>query len=143
MRPRFSIRWLLGAFAVLAVAMYLIVVRPTAVAERFQAAVERGDLTAAINLCVADKRQALTETIESIEKPTVKVKIYPRSWSDLWKLRRSMLIQLIPAPRDSGSRLPDVGYNIETVATPLAIRPSYPYPITFGPSASGVREISR
>jgi hypothetical protein len=140
MQPRFSLRWLLIAFTLLAVVFYLLFVRPTVIANQFIAAVERGDFRTAEKLYVSGSKTSIPELLTQVQDPTVKAKLFPSKWRDVWGFKRSMLVQIIPAERKSGSHLPGAGFQMDATATITGVRPEPAYVVSFTVDVSGVRE---
>jgi hypothetical protein len=91
-----------------------------------------------LSFIAEEPRKTIAEYVDTVADPTIKVTIYPRVWSDIWKLQRRMLIQLIPGERKSGSQLPNVGLGSDAVATIFGVSHLKIYFVTFGPSPSGV-----
>jgi hypothetical protein len=102
MRPRFSVRWLLLAFAVLAAVCYLLFERPTVIAERFVAAVHQRDYATAQALLQRPHLWSGGESFalyvpRSREKSARTVLMYaevlPREWSDIWRFQRRVIFR--------------------------------------------------
>jgi hypothetical protein len=140
LRPQFSLRWLLIAITALAVVFYVLFVHPTVIANQFIAAIESGDFHAAEELYVGGTETSISDLLTQVEGPTVKAKLFPSKWRDVWGFKRSMLIQIIPRERKSGSYLPGVGYQINATATIVGVRPGPGYVVSFSIDVSGVRE---
>jgi hypothetical protein len=85
MRPRFSLRWLLIAFAIFSVCLYVLFIRPTVLAERFVAAINRGE---------ADPYDVVQRPQLAASRPTdnktVVARVLPRTWSDILHARREL-----------------------------------------------------
>src|SRR6476620_2469957 len=107
--PRFSIKWLLISFTITSVIFYTLFIRPTVIAKRFASAAQNEDYQYTLSFIAEGPRKTISEYLDTVPDPTIKVTIHPRVWSDIWKLQRRMLIQLIPGERKSGSQLPNVG----------------------------------
>jgi hypothetical protein len=137
-RPHFSMKWLLISFTILSAIFYTLFIRPTVIAERFASAAKSEDYQYVLSFIAEDPRKTIAEALDTMAKPTIKVTIYPRVWSDIWKLQRRMLIQVIPGGRKSGSQLPDVGLGSDAVATISGVSHLKIYFVTYGPSPSGV-----
>jgi hypothetical protein len=87
--PRFSVRLLLIAFAILSALLYLSVVRPTAVASRFIRAIEEHNYNLAASMLDGGDIAAIaTNYSESTSDP----ELVPHSWSDIWHVRRSITV---------------------------------------------------
>jgi hypothetical protein len=97
-RPRFSLRLILLAFALLAVALYVFVVRPTTLANRFVAAVSQQEYEAAGRLmCNEEEAKEWVEMVrpEYSSKPDrVYAEVMPREWQDVWRGQRRILFRL-------------------------------------------------
>jgi hypothetical protein len=130
MRPRFSIRLLLVAVFVVSLACYVSFVRPVVFAEQFMRAFEAEDFTAAESLCCDSSNQFLTESMNDGRTYSVEVKVFPRKWRDVWKLRQPMVVSVIPEPSSPGSK-DLVGYQVDVIATITGIRPGELYAVTF------------
>jgi hypothetical protein len=103
MRPRFSVRLLLIVFAVLAVVCYVLLARPTLMAERFASAVNNRDYGAAHSL-LRDQRfwrrssffaiytpQSATPTSKTV---LIYAEVLPREWSDIWSFQRRLIFRV-------------------------------------------------
>jgi hypothetical protein len=92
-RPRFSLRLLLVVFALLALALYLCVVRPTALAEQFVAAVSDRDYTTAQQL-LGDKRDwsVAGKSLQGRVPKAMYVRLLPREWGDVYRCRRRVVL---------------------------------------------------
>lgn len=91
MRPRFSLRWLLIAFAFSGFVFYLLFVRPTAIATRFVAAVENGDVDLQKSFYPSDQLQNqayLSAAQRFNDFRTASMSIEPRTWKDFVNCRR-------------------------------------------------------
>jgi hypothetical protein len=91
MRPRFSIRWLLALFAASASVCYVLFVRPTTLAHRFVEAVAERDFDTVESLL--GHRLAVFKT-DSQSVDRVYAEVMPRDWSDIWALRRRLLLRV-------------------------------------------------
>lgn len=96
MRPRFSLRLLMIAVTLLAIACYWFFVRPTAIAQRFVSAVGEKNYQQAESLCFDVDSKFLSETLDKIGNAEVQVEIQPRDWQDIWKLQRRMILKVVP-----------------------------------------------
>lgn len=107
MRPRFSIRLLLVVVALLAVALYILFVRPTTVAERFVDAVNERDFDTARSLLIDQDFWLFRDDPTSVPKSVQRVyaEIVPREWSDIWSLQRRILLRVIHQDRSNGRRV--------------------------------------
>jgi len=87
-RPRFSLRWLLIAFTLAAVAFYVCFVHPTIRANRFVSAIKRGYFEELKALKMHEKLGV------SLEDCKVTAEVKPRTWRDVYKFRRKALVQV-------------------------------------------------
>jgi hypothetical protein len=87
-RPHFSLRWLLIAFTLIAIALYVFFVHPTVRANRFIGAVNRGDFTELKALKMHDKLKV------SLEDCMVTGELTLRTWRDVYKFRRKALVHI-------------------------------------------------
>jgi len=101
MRPRFSVRVLLVAVALLAVACYQLLVRPRVMAERFVAAVNKRDFTQAQTLLQHPDPRILNRffTFSSVQIRSRRiVSIYaemlPREWRDIAACHRRVIFRV-------------------------------------------------
>jgi hypothetical protein len=97
MYPRFSLKWLLIAFTILGVAFYIAFVRPTVIAKRIAAEIERGDLfveTLHPFRLGDSKSQTTWARLKrwSASGNPVKVSLEPRTWDDLFNFRRRLTL---------------------------------------------------
>jgi hypothetical protein len=92
-RPRFSLRWLLVAFTLVAVVLYVLFVHPTIAANRFVAAVNRGDFSQLESLGLLRNLQTYNKDY-TFEKVTVRAKLKPRAWRDVYKFRRNVDVRV-------------------------------------------------
>jgi hypothetical protein len=95
MRFRFSLRLLLALVAVVGVAIYLLYVRPTQLAERFVAAVEQSDVAAAMALLSEQDRWIFTQAGDlaaAIDR--VYAEVLPREWPDIWACQRRVIYRV-------------------------------------------------
>jgi hypothetical protein len=96
MRLRFSLRCFLAAVVPLvAVAVYLFVVRPTSLAERFVAAIKARDYDAAQSMVpredawIISPSKHRTQTIFLIY-----AEVMPRDWRDVWMCQRRIIYRV-------------------------------------------------
>ncbi len=92
MRPRFSLRWLLIAFTLVAVALYVFFVHPTVRANRFAGAINGGDFAELKALGMNEKLGV------SLEVCKVKAILKSRTWRDVFKFRRKASV-LVTFPK--------------------------------------------
>jgi hypothetical protein len=85
-RLRFSLRWLLILFAVVAVILYFIFVRPTVVANRFASEINRGNLSELDRLYTYNNGQA--EVPFKRDDRSFAAVVQPRTWVDTICCRR-------------------------------------------------------
>jgi hypothetical protein len=95
MRLRFSLRLAFVVLTLSAIALYWWIARPTIVANRFVAAVQKRDYEAARSLLV-DKNISVFEfgpkPFASLDMAYAEV--FPRDWSDLFHCRRRLIFRL-------------------------------------------------
>lgn len=95
MRLRFSLRLAFVVTAVAAIALYMLYVRPTAIAKRFVTAIEQRDLETAKscfhdqNLWVFDRGFRPTASVDLIY-----AELLPREWADIWACRRRIIFRV-------------------------------------------------
>jgi hypothetical protein len=87
-RPRFSLRWLLIAFTLFAVALYVFFVHPTVRANGFVGAIKGGDFGELKALKMHEKLAV------SLDDCTVTAELKPRTWRDVYKFRRKALVHV-------------------------------------------------
>jgi hypothetical protein len=92
-RPRFSMRWLLIAFTLIAIALYVFFVHPTVAANRFVGAVNRDDFRELTALGMLKDLKSISKDF-SFENCTVSAELKPRTWRDLYKFRRKVLVHI-------------------------------------------------
>jgi hypothetical protein len=91
-RFKFSLRWLLLASALLPAGLYWLAL-PTLYAQRYAAAINRGDFAAADKLCLDRERAFPGEwTRHSTFEPRAAVK--PASWRDMRRGRRQLFVSI-------------------------------------------------
>jgi hypothetical protein len=82
--------------ALFAVALYVLFIRPTVIANQFVAAVERGDYEAAEALATSADPHFLTKAVEKLTPPHfVEGTLAPQTWHDLFHGRRAIDIYII------------------------------------------------
>ena len=97
--PRFSLRWLLIGFTLLAGLFYVLFVQPTVIANRLARAVENQDATVLSSLVTNTSSNALFQyTFHSAENVKASVQLESRSWADVVRFQRRLQIQLSPDP---------------------------------------------
>ncbi len=98
MRPRFSLRVILIATATLSILLYLFVVRPTILANRFVAAVNTQDMDA-VDAFLADKNWREEEysglTRDAARRTDhIYADLFPRDWGDWLGCRRRIVVRI-------------------------------------------------
>jgi hypothetical protein len=94
MKPRYSLKWLLVLFSVLAAAFYGLIVRPTALATSLIADAREGTYTAVTSLVPNDDLfQKGNGTWKFGD-----ARLEPREWTDLWHCQRRFAILLAREP---------------------------------------------
>ena len=127
-RLRFSTRWVFICLTVVSVLLYLLYIRPAAVANRFARAIQdagRVDLQK-----VSDRYFAGVNT----KDVTIHSLIEPRSWSDVFSCRQRFAMALQPASANGTS----VVIVHEFSASPLTVndvRPPFPETRELRPAA--------
>jgi hypothetical protein len=87
---------MLIALTLLTVLFYACLIRPTANARRFVAAIERGDYQAADAMCLGDDGHFVSTADASVSEPiTVTAIIEPWSWRNVWKMKRLIEVRMI------------------------------------------------
>jgi hypothetical protein len=94
MKPRFSLRRLLIAFALLAVLLHVCVVRPTSSAERFAAAVLREDYSAARAFLIDGNDWDTAIGLGSSKADHIYADVMPREWQDILRCRRRIVLRV-------------------------------------------------
>src|SRR4051812_25986704 len=105
-RIRFSLRVLFIATSLVATTTYLLLVRPTAVAKRFVAAINKGDFAEArvlLNDQAALEFQNAAD--RSIDIDRVFAEVAPRDWSDIWRCRRRVTLDVQYRRESEGQRV--------------------------------------
>ena len=104
-------------------------VRPTVMAERFVHAIESKDYDLAESMFTNSHRESLGDRIAKLGEVQVNVSMDPRRWRDFWRLKRRLLLQIIPnAPNVKGFR---IGFQSDLATTPFGIQRSEMCPVTF------------
>src|SRR4051794_20276505 len=90
LRPRFSMRWLLIAVAVLTVLLDVLFVRPTVVANQFAGAIEEHDFERAASLLEGGDKTSFATNYSARQNTNIACEpsVSPRAWSDIWHFRR-------------------------------------------------------
>jgi hypothetical protein len=92
-RLRFTMRWLLVAFAIATIAFYVLFIRPTIVAERFVRVIGEGDLKQAASMLIGDQQSAGMPHIHDFGSASSAGQLSRRTWSDIWHLRRTISVR--------------------------------------------------
>jgi hypothetical protein len=110
--------------AVLAVALYVLYVRPTLIANRFVAAVTRHDYGTAKSLLVGDELAGLDDETGTVEK--IYAEVLPREWEDICKCQRKIVVRFVHHQEEGGRRVDwtsdtdfAAGFNGCVVMTPV------------------------
>jgi hypothetical protein len=85
MRPRFSIRWLLVVFAIVALTFYALFVRPTIVAQQLVADAKSGELKPRPSDMLPDYWLQKQWQFHDAQ-------VLPRTWHDIWRLQRRVIV---------------------------------------------------
>lgn len=118
MRPRFSLKWLLICFTVASVVLYVIFIRPTAIAERFVSRVENRDFDAIQPLSFHGQSFAgmLGEEGHTLEEcgdqVLVKAELEPRTWEDFFDCQRRISLE-VSAERSQWRRRSSVVASVD------------------------------
>jgi hypothetical protein len=102
-RIRFTIRLLFVITAVLAVALYVLYVRPTLIANRFVAAVMRCDFSTANSLLIGDELPGLDDETGTVEQ--IYAEVLPREWEDIFKCQRKIVVRHVHHQEEGGRRV--------------------------------------
>jgi hypothetical protein len=94
MRPRFSLRWLLIAVAVLAIGLYVLFIRPTVVAQRFAAAIGRGDYSDLHTIGEGKLLQRFASESDRVTSANVEIfaRLEPQTRNDVFKFQRRLWV---------------------------------------------------
>ncbi|HEX3601895.1 MAG TPA: hypothetical protein VHU84_17210 [Lacipirellulaceae bacterium] len=130
MRPRFSLRTLLVLFFVISVTSYVVLVRPSAIANNFARLVEAKDFAQAESLFRDKSNHSLTDITDDNRTYSVEVQRSPTAWSDIWKLQRRISVHLKPDTPLPGASI-RAAANFDAIATPLGVDPGGPYFMIF------------
>jgi hypothetical protein len=127
MRIRFSLRVILVGTATLSILLYLFVVRPTSLANRFVAAVNAQDMDA-VDAFLADSWRKDEYSVLTRDAATrtdhIYADLFPRDWSDWLGCRRRIVLR-IARQSDSNGRHTEWSEDIDLVsrATGISIWP--------------------
>lgn len=97
MRPRFSLRMFLIAFTVATVALYVTVVRPDKMADRFVVAAMQQN-NEAVERLMSDEQSTVewnhaVGREQSSKLDRVYAEVLPREWQDLWRAQRRIILR--------------------------------------------------
>jgi hypothetical protein len=108
MRPRFSLRLILGAIGIFAVLLYVCVVRPTMLANRFVAAVNAQNVdTVDSYLGNRDWREEANTGLTrgpATRTDHIYADLFPRDWGDWLLCRRRIVLRIARHWDDHGHR---------------------------------------
>lgn len=93
MAPRFSLKWLLIAFAILGVALYVAFIRPTALANRFVFLVDHDESQKAESLFI-EPRKPFDSGFGELPPPVVRANLLPRTWEDVFAMQRRLEVKV-------------------------------------------------
>lgn len=99
-RFRFSMRWLLVFFSLFGAILYVLFVRPTAVANQFADRVNRGQLSELMQL-----HNASNQLFPIAHDVHLSAKVLPRDWYDWRHFQRTAAIQCTSSDLDWGTRV--------------------------------------
>lgn len=102
-RIRFTVRLLFVATAVLAVALYVLYVRPTSIAQRFVAAIMSHDFSAAKSLVVGEGLSDLDDETAHVDR--FYAEVLPREWDDIRKCQRRVIFRVVRHDVTEGRRI--------------------------------------
>ena len=121
MRLRFSLRLAFLLLTLVAVALYVLYVRPTSIAERFVNAVEQRDYEASRSLLVNNELSVFNHGPKYfVDVDFLYAEIMPREWSDLLKCRRRLLFRIGDHDYTNGYRVESTS-DFDALATPRGI----------------------
>src|SRR5262245_24599492 len=95
MRIRYSLRLLLVATTLVAIGLYVLIIRPTAIANRFIDAVQRQHYDEAESVCVSVEQGSFQKIWKGAVANNRKVNatLMPRQPKDMWAFQRSLLLE--------------------------------------------------
>lgn len=95
MRPRFSLRIALGLTALVSVALYVFIVRPSVIANRFVAAIGQKDFEAAQGLLVNERewRRVVDPDVSGMPD-RIYAELMTREWQDVLRAQRRIVLRL-------------------------------------------------
>jgi hypothetical protein len=92
---RFSLRLLFFVITLMAVALYLFVVRPTTLAQKYVDAVSRLDYDTAKKMMIGDFPWSRIVEQSNLPDPDhIYAEIMPREWQDMWRGRRRIIFRV-------------------------------------------------
>lgn len=95
MRPRISLRLAFGLIALVSVALYVFVVRPSAFANRFVAAIGEQDFDTARGLLVNERDWRRVVDPDTSGMPDrIYAELMPREWQDVLRAQRRIVLRL-------------------------------------------------
>ena len=95
MRPRFSLRLALTVLALVSVALYVFIVRPSVFANRFVAAIGEQDFDAARGLLVNERDwRRVVDPKTSGMPDRIYADLMPREWQDVLRAQRRIVLRL-------------------------------------------------
>jgi hypothetical protein len=121
MRPRFSMRLMLIAFVMLAVLLYVLVVRPTSLAARFVSAVssERYETAEGLLSNPEDWSRIINQPGPS-HVDRIYAEMMPREWPDVWKCQRRLIVRVARHQTDQYRHV-EWTEDTELIARPLSL----------------------
>jgi hypothetical protein len=121
-RPRFSLRLVLVAFALLSVLLYVLIIRPTTLANRFVDAVGRRDYDAAQALMSnAGEWDGVVNPPQVFKADRVYAELMPREWEDVWSCERRIVLR-VARHNDRNENYVDWTEDTDVVAHPHGLK---------------------
>jgi len=95
MRPKFSLRLMLILIALVSVALYVFIVRPSAFANRFVAAIGEQDFDTAQRLLMNERewRRVVNPDVSGMPD-RIYAELMPREWQDVLRAQRRIVLRL-------------------------------------------------
>lgn len=125
---RFSLRLVFLAFALSAAALYWFIARPTILANRFAAAINRRDFESAKKL-LPDFR-LFNRRPNSPPVDTVYAEVFPREWTDLHMFQRRIIVR-VGHHRDNHGQHVEWTEDTDIVARPKGLEIETPVGVHF------------
>jgi hypothetical protein len=126
MRRRFSIRILFIGIAIVATVVYVFVVRPSAIAQRFVAAIALQDYDrAGAMLRLPNDWVRIVRPLDSEKADRVYAELQPREWRDVWNCRRRIRVTVSRHSNNNGGYV-DWTEDSEFVALPMGLDGTFP-----------------